>query len=498
MHGSEEPSRAGLRRELGLGGLAATGICSMLGASVYVVPFMIQRSVPGIGPWVLLAFLFAAIPAVLAALSYAVLASAMPRAGGSYLYASRGLNPYLGFAASFSQWFGLSIVIGVIAYIIVPFLRDVAIALEWTQLATTLESGPARVGVALALLWVFVGINLLGARFYERTLVPLMLLMFALGGVVVFAGFSHDQADFAAAVLAKEQRVITVASESSFDLGTFLAAAALLFSSFIGFDSIAQAGGEARNPSRNLPLAIGIAIVSVGAFYFLFTAAVYHSVPWSFVAEESLKRDVTAPGLLGYLLPPVWGAAIIAGAAIALINDLPAMLLSVSRLMFAWAEDGIFPRRIARIHPRHGTPQTAILLSGVMASAGVLGSHFAGDFFLGIDIMVTSMLVNFLLMCATVISLPKHNPALASEVKVLRNRRLQAPLAGLGVVMLSSFLVVHIYKDLSADAEAWYFHSTWVWLIVMSIATLIYWREYGKLQRSGVDTHALFMQLPKE
>ena len=86
----------------------------MLGASVYVVPFMIQRNVPGIGDWVLPAFLFAAVPAGLAALAYATLASAMPRAGGSYIYASRGLHPYLGFVASFSQRFGLSIVIGVI------------------------------------------------------------------------------------------------------------------------------------------------------------------------------------------------------------------------------------------------------------------------------------------------------------------------------------------------------------------------------------------------
>ena len=82
-------SSTGLRRQLGLLGLAATGICSMLGASVYVVPFMIQRSVPGIGSWVLPAFLLAAIPALLAALAYAILASAMPRAGGSFVYASR-------------------------------------------------------------------------------------------------------------------------------------------------------------------------------------------------------------------------------------------------------------------------------------------------------------------------------------------------------------------------------------------------------------------------
>lgn len=488
----------GLRRELGLGALAATGICSMLGASVYVVPFMIQRNVPGIGAWVLPAFLFAALPAILAALAYAILASAMPRAGGSYLYASRGLSPYLGFVASFSQWFGLSIVIGVIAYIIVPFLRDIALALEWNQLASVLETGTVRVGLALAMLWTFVGTNLLGSRFYTRTLIPLMLLMFTLGAIVVVAGFSHDTADFAAGLATRDQRILGASTDSNFDLGTFLAAAAILFSSFIGFDSIAQAGGEARNPRRNLPLAIGIAMLSVGSFYFLFTAAVYHTVPWQFVASESFQRDVTAPGLLSYVLPGAWAVAIIAGAAIALLNDLPAMLLAVSRLMFAWAKDGIFPRTLGRVHPKRHTPQTAIIVSGLMATLGILGSHFASDFFLGIDIMVTSMLVNFMLMCLTVITLPKRNPALASKVTVLSHRPSQLLLAWLGMLLLAGFLVIHVSKDLRADLSNWYFHSTPIWLIVMTIGSAVYFLERRKLQRSGVDLHKIFSQLPPE
>jgi len=469
----------------------------MLGASVYVVPFMIQRNVPGIGDWVLPAFLFAAVPAILAALAYSILASAMPRAGGSYVYASRGLHPYLGFVASFSQWFGLSIVIGVIAYIIVPFFRDIAVALEWVRLAALLELGFVRVGLALTMIWGFVGVNVMGAKFYQRTLIPLMFLMFALGGIVIVTGFWFDQADFAAALLEREQRSVP-SGTADIDIATFLAAAAILFASFIGFDAIAQAGGEAKNPARNLPLAIGIAIVTVGAYYFLFTAAVYHAVPWPFVAEEAIAKDITAPGLFGYLLPSGWAVAIVAGAAIALINDLPAMLLAVSRLMFAWAEDGIFPRWIAGVHPRHHTPRAAILLSGAMASIGILGSHFAGDFFLGIDIMVTSMLVNFLLMCVTVLTLPSRNPALADAVTVLRSRRWQRILAISGVILLTGFLVIHIAKDLTTETSAWYFHSTPVWFIVMALASVIYFRELGKLKREGVDVQALFRQLPPE
>ena len=133
----------GLAREMGLLGLTATGICAMVGAAVNVIPFMIQRQVPGIGPNVLPAYLLGAVPAVLAGLAYAMLASAMPRAGGSYVYASRALSPYLGFVASFSQWFSLSVVMGVVSFLITPFLRDIAVALQWRGAAATLEH-PAR------------------------------------------------------------------------------------------------------------------------------------------------------------------------------------------------------------------------------------------------------------------------------------------------------------------------------------------------------------------
>jgi amino acid transporter len=283
-----------------------------------------------------------------------------------------------------------------------------------------------------------------------------------------------------------------------FDPGAFLAAGAILFSSFIGFDSIAQAGGEARDPSRTLPLAIGIAVVSVGSFYFLFTAAVYHAVPWQYVAAEAMVRDVTAPGLLGHLLTPGWTVAIVGAAAVALINDLPAMLLAVSRLMFAWAEDGIFPRVVAWVHPTRHTPGVAIALSGVVATGGILGSHLAGDFFLGIDILVTSMLVNFLLMCASVVALPHRNPALAERVQVLRRRGPQVALAVLGIVLLGTFLVVHVWKDVTTPQPAWYFHSTVVWIAVMALGSVIYARELAVLRRSGIDLQQRFSTLPPE
>ncbi|TVZ60113.1 amino acid/polyamine/organocation transporter (APC superfamily) [Flavobacteriaceae bacterium MAR_2010_105] len=487
-----------LNRQMGVLALTATGICSMLGASINVVPFMIQRNVAGIGPYVLPAFAFAAIPALLAALAYAILASAMPRAGGSYIYASRGLNPYLGFVASFSQWFGLSIVIGVIAYITVPFMRDVAIGLGWDSIAILLEIAWIRVSIALVLIWGFILVNINGIKSYERILIPMMILMFVLGGIVIIAGFSYTQNDFITALQEKEGRLFTPTPTTNFDWRIFLSAAALLFSSFIGFDSIAQAGGEAKNPNKSLPKAIMFAIIGVGVFYFLFSGAVYNTVPWSFVASEAQTTDITAPGLLSYVLPPSLGVAIILGATIALINDLPAMLLSVSRLMFAWAEDGIFPSIISKVHNKHHTPYIALIVAGVMASIGVLGSHFAGDFFLGIDIMVTSMMVNFLLMCITLITIKRFNPQLASKISVLKNRSLQLCIGWLGIFFLFGFLCIHTYKDLTSKADAWYFHSTLIWILVMIIASLIFIYKWKRLGSKESNLDKKFKTLPKE
>jgi len=101
-----------LRRELTLLALVATAVCTVIGGGINVLTVEIQEKVPGIGSLVPLAFMLGAIPALFAALSYGVLSSAMPRAGGGYIYISRALHPFVGFIATFSKWFGLAAAAG--------------------------------------------------------------------------------------------------------------------------------------------------------------------------------------------------------------------------------------------------------------------------------------------------------------------------------------------------------------------------------------------------
>jgi len=122
----------------------------------------------------------------------------------------------------------------------------------------------------------------------------------------------------------------------------------------------------------------------------------------------------------------------------------------------------------------------------------------AGDFFLGVDILVSSMLVNFLLMAVSVLTVRRRNPALAQSITVVPNVRARTLLAALGVIVLSGFLAVHTWKDLTGPARAWYFRSTPLWAVVMAIGSLVYWFEVRGLRRAGVDLRARFASLPPE
>jgi APA family basic amino acid/polyamine antiporter len=90
------------------------------------------------------------------------------------------------------------------------------------------------------------------------------------------------------------------------------------------------------------------------------------------------------------------------------------------------------------------------------------------------------------------------NPELASRVAILKKRHLQKLLGWSGSILLSGFLVVHVWKDMTSTAQAWYFHSTPVWLIVMAMGSVLFFVKLQALRSSGTDTRELFNKLPEQ
>jgi APA family basic amino acid/polyamine antiporter len=173
------------------------------------------------------------------------------------------------------------------------------------------------------------------------------------------------------------------------------------------------------------------------------------------------------------------------------------MLLGVSRLCFAWADDGVFPKRLAAVHPRFHTPHIALLVSALLATASILGGHLADDFFVGVDILVTAMLVNFLVMAVALLRLPTHNPALAAELRLLRTPGARRLVALPAIGLLGALLVAQTARDLASPGP-WYLHPTWIWVLVMALGTAIYLRETRALARRGGDLRVITATLPAE
>jgi APA family basic amino acid/polyamine antiporter len=487
-----------LAREMGLIGLVSTALCAMVGVGINIIPFMIQRSQPGIGAMVPAAFLVAVVPASLAALCYAMLSSSMPRAGGNYVFATRALDPFLGFLGSFAQWFGLSMGMGVVAYLLVPMLRDTIAAAGWPDWAPWFDRVPVRVSLALLAVWGFWAINTAGVRTYERTVIAMAAAMIVGPVVMTVAGFMQSSDAFYATLASTQTPLPPAAPLPTFTWARFFGAAVLLFSSFIGFDAVVQAGGEAKNPSRNLPLSILIAIGAVAVYYILFSASVYNAVPWEHIYRVSLVQDVSAPALMAPLMPAWLSVVILCSVTVAILNSIPAVMLANSRLIYAFAADRIFPEPLARLHSRYRTPHHAITLTALAGSVSVLGCAFAGDFFLGVDLLVVSMLVNFLLIAVAVMSFPRVNPELHARISFIRSRRVQVAIAVTASALFLALLLVQVAGDLTSPAP-WFMKSTVAWLVAMGLATLVFGRYWAKLRAAGVDPRRdVFGQIPGE
>jgi amino acid transporter len=501
-----------LARDLGLLALVATAVCNVIGGGINVLSVGIQQKVPGIGPYVPFVFVLGVFPALFTALCYAVLASAMPRAGGGYIYVSRALHPFLGFMATFSKWFGLSAVIGVIAYMDVALLESgigyLSPYLNVGPVFAFLSSPIAKLVIPLLMIWLFWLVNVLGVRTYGWTVIVLMFLMLLGGLAIIITGFTHSPQDFDAAFAANPGAAMGgvlagagLAGASASDIAAqidyspgglieILKAAAWLFFAYIGFASISQAGGETRNANRNLPRAFIIATVVICSYYLLFSAAVYHAIPWRFIAGfvKVAPADASVPLLIGVLMPPALASFVALMAALALANDIPPMLLATSRLFFAWARDGIFPRGLASINSRFRTPHWALTACALVATTFVLLCYRWESYFAGVDTVIIALTFTYILISISVLTLPRCNPQICRQVAFIRSRPAQITVACLAIVFLVPLLILEILLLGRASAV--------FWLGAMCIGALLFIICWFAAKARGANLRQVFAALP--
>jgi APA family basic amino acid/polyamine antiporter len=367
-----------LRPELvkGLGLYAATSVVAgtMIGTAIFVVPGIMVQHLGS--PWlVLLVWVFAGILSLFGALGYAELGAAIPEAGGEYVYLRRSYGPWMGFLYGWTQFFVAktgsiaAIATGFTIYLsyFFPHLNDVLWQAETASV--TLRLTGLQIGATLMIL-LLSGLNILGVRrsgaiqtvFTASKLVVLGLLI-VLGLTLGRGSFAH----FSAALGAGR--------EASFIPAYGVATVSALWA-YDGWNNLSMVSGEVSSPHRNMPRALIAGSVLVIVVYGLTNLAYFYVLTPQEIAGTSTVAADAARRFLG----GAGGAFVAVGVMISAFATLNGSILAGSRIPFAQARDGLFPRGLATVHPRFHTPAVALVAQSIVAGLLALTGQYEALF----------------------------------------------------------------------------------------------------------------------
>jgi APA family basic amino acid/polyamine antiporter len=242
-----------------------------------------------------------------------------------------------------------------------------------------------------------------------------------------------------------------------------MGAAAVIFFAFIGFDAISTGSEEARDPKRDLPLAIIGSLLICTVFYVLTAlGAVGIATP-----EVLSGSDAPLAAALDEGAGIGWAAAVLAfGAVIAITSVILVILYGQSRIFFAMCRDGLLPRRLAKVHPRYGTPARLTLMLGTLIAflAALIPLSEI------VKLVNIGTLFAFVLVNIGVIILRRTRPDLPRSYKVPFSPWF--PLLGIG-------FAVYLMADLPLE--------TWIRFVVWLLVGLVIYAVYGfRRSRVGV------------
>lgn len=318
-----------LKKEIGLLGVFSIAAGTTLSAGFFLLPGLAAQQA---GPALILAYVLAAIPLIPAMLSVVELATAMPKAGGVYYFLDRSLGPLVGTIGGIGTWLALILkvafaLIGMGAYIslFVPGLAIVPIAVV--------------LAVALGLL------NIFGAKKSGKFQIYLVgglltLLTFFIGGGLPELNYEHFNNFF----------------DAGFD--SIIATAGLVYISYVGVTNVASLAEEVKNPERNLPIGVFLALGLAILIYILGTVVMVGVLPMSELKETLTPVASAAKVFFGDL-----GMYILSVAAIlAFVSVANAGTMSASRYPLAMSRDHILPSYFRRLG-HFDTPVYSIVLT---------------------------------------------------------------------------------------------------------------------------------------
>lgn len=336
---------------LGVGAIVGTGILTLIGVGADKA-----------GPAVILSFVVAGLICACAALAYAEMATMIPASGSAYTYSYVVIGELIAWVVGWSLILEYSLVVSAVAVgwsgYAAPLLHS------WASVPMELMQGPELGGFvnlpAIAIIAIVAGMLLLGTR--ESATVNAALVIVKLVALAVFVAVALPAFNAANLEPFSPYGFTKHMGADGVERGV-MAAAAIIFFAFYGFDAIATAAEEAKNPDRDLKIGIVGSMLACVVIYIAVAVAAVGAISYTKFANSPeplalILRELGSPKAAYYL-----GVS----AVIALPTVILAFFYGQSRIFFTMARDGLLPTSLAKLSPR-GTPVRITVFTAIVVA----------------------------------------------------------------------------------------------------------------------------------
>ncbi len=437
-----------LKRDLGKLSGYATIIGILVGAGIFRVTGEAGAVAGSAVPWAYLLFA----PIVLCtAMAYSVFISTPlgMRPGGAYIHISRTFgNYYFGFIAMWMKFFAF---FGAISFM--------AISLGDYMTFFIPDSDP-RMWASITMVF-FYGVNLVGIRHYGHIQTVLLFVLIFSILVLVIPGLFAVDLSFYNPILPK-------------GFSGLLSAMPMLFFSYAGFETLAQAAGETKDPTGTLPMIFVKGVMAAVLIFFFMSFVAFGVLP-----AETLAQSQSAMADVADVYLPPWGSSVVAmGAMCAFLTSINGAILVPSRMLFVFSEDRLLPPFLAAVHPKWRTPHVSLIISGIICT-GLVWSKSA--YFL-LSIGLFGIFIIYIMQGLALVFLPTINKPLYDSAKFKPPVWVLYILGSVIVISMGFFLF-----QIIADVILWA-------LVGVFIGTIVYLLGKKSGEKEGFDYTARMKQ----
>ena len=353
---SEHPQHQ-LVRTLSLTDIIMVGIAGMIGGAIFVLT---GPAIGLAGQAIIIAIIINAIITIFTAMAYAELGSAIPEAGGGYMWVREGLPRPNAFISGWMAWFAHIIAGSLYAVGFGSFLASLLKMMQVIGDQPLFGFIPFDKLIAIGSIAAFTYINIKGTSETGKTGTIVTIIQLGAIFALIGAGFwtMYNNPGW------------TANFEDFMPMGIagLLAAMGLLFIAFEGYEIIVQTGEEVKNPKRNIPRAIFISLAIVVTLYclvaFVSIGAIFPEgiASWKFIGDAGELGIMRA----SEMFMPYGALIVLGGGMVSTLAALNATTFSSARVAFAMGRNYNLPHRLSSIHPKNKTPHVAIVISGII------------------------------------------------------------------------------------------------------------------------------------